>query len=244
MTRVACLHHLAQPFLGLAERPLRAAGLELEERDLGAGDPLPVLDEVDAILSYGGAQSATTLATDPVLAAEAELLREAVDAGMPVFGICLGAQLLAASLGAEVRRARRRTVAWHELQPTPEAAGDPLVAALSTPVRALHWNEDVFELPDGAVELLGPRREGVEMFRYGDCAWGVQFHPEVDGGVLDGWYATYGAWLAEAGVTEDRARADDACHLPAQGAQAERLFGAFADVVVAAPRRCAVRPRA
>ncbi|HEV2999251.1 MAG TPA: type 1 glutamine amidotransferase [Solirubrobacteraceae bacterium] len=244
MTRVACLHHLAQPFLGLAERPLRAAGLELVERDLGTGDPLPALDEVDAILSYGGAQSATALADDPVLTAEAELLRDAVDAGVPVFGICLGAQLLAASLGAEVRRARRRTVAWHELEPTAEAAGDPIVGALPRPVRGLHWNEDVFELPEGAVELLGPRREGVEAFRFGECAWGVQFHPEVDGDVLEGWYATYGEWLAEAGVSEQQARADDARHLPAQRAQAERLFAAFASVVAAAPRRVAVRPRA
>jgi GMP synthase (glutamine-hydrolysing) len=244
MTRVACLHHLAQPFLGLAERPLRAAGLELVERDLGAGDPLPALDEVDAILSYGGAQSATALADDPVLAAEAD--PEHRDAGVDRLAqqLGLGAQLLAASLGAEVRRARRRTVAWHELEPTPEAAGDPIVGALPRPVRGLHWNEDVFELPEGAVELLGPRREGVEAFRFGECAWGVQFHPEVDGDVLEGWYATYGAWLAEAGVSEEQARADDARHLPAQRAQAERLFAAFAAVVAAAPRRVAVRPRA
>jgi GMP synthase (glutamine-hydrolysing) len=226
VTRVACLHHLAQPFLGLAEGPLRAAGLELDERNVAGGDPLPALEEVDAILSYGGEQSA--IGPDGSLTGEVELLRDAARAGVPVLGLCLGGQLLARSLGAEVRRSPRRTVAWHELEPL---ADDPLLGALPAPVHALHWNEDVFDLPEGAVELLGPRREGVEAFRYGDRAWGLQFHPEVGGETLDDWYATYGSWLAEAGVDEPGARAQDRRHLPAQEAQAERLFGAFARIV-------------
>lgn len=223
MTRVACLHHLAQPFLGLAERPLRAAGLELDERDVAGGDPLPSLAEVDAIVSFGGAQSA--IGPDPSLAAELELLRDAARAGVPVLGICLGGQLLARALGAEVRRSPRRTVAWHQLEPL---APDPL---LDLPVIGLHWNEDVFDLPEGAVEVLGPRREGVEAFRYGEHAWGLQFHPEVGGETLDDWYATYGHWLAGAGLTEEEARAQDRAHLAAQEEQAERLFGAFARIV-------------
>ena len=223
MTLVACLHHLAQPFLGLAEAPLRAAGLELDERDVAGGDALPSLSEVDAIVSFGGAQSA--VGPDPSLVPEIALLREAAHAGVPVLGICLGGQLLARALGAEVRRSPSRTVAWHELQPEQP---DPIFAA---PVHALHWNEDVFDLPEGAVELLGPRREGVEAFRFGECAWGVQFHPEVDAATLERWYATYGAWLGEAGVEEAEARAQDRRHLAAQEAQAERLFGTFARIV-------------
>lgn len=223
MTRLACLHHLAQPFLGLAEEPLRAAGIELDERDVAGGDPLPAVDGVDGILSFGGAQSATS--PDAPLAAEIELLGAAARAGVPVLGICLGGQLLARGLGAEVRRAPQRTVAWHTLEPL---APDPL---LDRRVVGLHWNEDVFDLPEGAVEVLGPRCEGVEAFRFGDRAWGLQFHPEVGGETLDGWYATYGEWLPEAGVTEEQARAQDRAHLDAQTAQAERLFGAFARIV-------------
>ena len=224
MTRLACLHHLAQPFLGLAERPLRDAGVELHEIDVAGGDRLPSPDEVDGILSFGGAQSA--VGPDAELAPEVELLRDAARSGVPVLGICLGGQLLARALGAEVRRAPRRTVAWHRLEPL---APDPLLG--ERPVVGLHWNEDVFALPEGAVEVLGPRREGVEAFRYGERAWGLQFHPEVGGETLDGWYATYGDWLGEAGVTEDEARAQDRAHLGAQQEQAERLFGAFARIV-------------
>jgi GMP synthase-like glutamine amidotransferase len=229
--RLAVLHHLPEPFLGLAERPLRDAGLTLDERDLLKGDELPRLDEADGILSFGGSQSVVDIDRDPLLTAEARLLREAVEAKVPVLGICLGGQLLAHALGAPVTRAPRRTVAWVEVEATPAAAADPLGQALGSPVRGLHWNEDRFDLPPGATELLTRHGQGVTAFRGGERAWGVQFHPEVDAATLERWYSSYGAWLAEAGVTEAEARAADAEHLPGQAERAERLFGAFGRIV-------------
>jgi GMP synthase-like glutamine amidotransferase len=231
MATVACVHHLEQPFLGLAEAPLRHAGVTIDERYLPRGDALPALAEVDGILSFGGSQSVLDLERDPALRAEVALLRDAASAGVPVLGVCLGGQLLAHALGAPVRRASRRTVAWVELAALPAAAGDPLFGALGSPVAALHWNEDVFALPPGATELLAGASPGVAAFRAGERAWSVQFHPEVDGAALDGWYARYGSWLHEAGVDEARARAADARHLPGQRETADRLFGGFARVV-------------
>jgi GMP synthase (glutamine-hydrolysing) len=213
---------------------LRAAGLRLDERRPAQGDALPALADVDGILTLGGAQSVVDVGRDRALQAEAELLRDAVAAGVPVLGVCLGAQLLAHALGAPVRRAARRTVAWVELEAPAAAAGDPLFSPLGSAVRGLHWNEDVFALPPGATELLTGAPEGVAAFRAGERAWGVQFHPEVDGAVLDGWYAGYASWLREAGVSEGDARAADVRHLPAQAVLAERLFGAFARLVARA----------
>jgi GMP synthase (glutamine-hydrolysing) len=232
--RLACLHHLPEPFLGLAERPLRQAGLTLDERRLLHGDALPEIGEVDGILSFGGSQSVLDIDSDPLLAAEVELMREAVGAGVPVLGVCLGGQVLAHALGGRVVRAPRRTVAWVEVEATPAASGDPLAEALGSPVRGLHWNEDCFDLPPGATALLTRHGAGVTAFRAGDSAWGVQFHPEVDGAALDRWYARYGAWLGEAGVTEAEARAADDRYLPAQAGSADRLFGAFGTVVAQA----------
>src|SRR5215213_819039 len=233
MPVVACLHHLEQPYLGHAEAPLRAAGLTLDERFLGAGDPLPDLREVDGIMSFGGAQSAVDLTVEPVLAAEADLLRDAVGLGRPVLGICLGGQLLARAFGGNVRRAARRAVTWREL--TAQGPDDPLFGA-HAPVPALHWNEDVFTLPPGAVEVLrAPEPDGVEAFRVGDRAWGVQFHPEADADEVDDWDVRYADWLEQAGVDERSARALDERWLDAQAEFAADLFATFAMQVARTP---------
>jgi len=218
---IACLHHLERPFLGAAAAPLAAA--RLDHRDLLQGDALPDLDDVDGLVSFGGAQSVTEIDRYPYLLAEAELLREAVARDVPVLGICLGAQLLAHALGGSVRRLPRRAVVWAELAHTAE---DPLIDALPDPVRALHWNEDAIEPPPGATELLERGGLGCAAFRKGS-GWGIQFHADVDAAVLDGWYENYGDWLAAAEVDAAAARVADAEHLPGQVATAEAIFGGF-----------------
>ena len=219
--RLAAIHHLEHPFLGAAEAPLRAARLTHHDR-LG-GDPLPDLDQVDGIISFGGAQSVTEIDRYPYLREEAVLLTRAVDRDVPVLGICLGAQLLAYALGGSVSRLPRRAVRWAELDHT---APDPLLDALPGPVAALHWNEDAIEPPPGATELLERGGLGCAAFRIGS-AWGLQFHADVDGPTLAAWYERYGDWLARAGVEPAAARAADAEHLPGQSRTAEAIFGGF-----------------
>ena len=217
--RIAVIHHLQQPFLGHA-----AAALGPVEEHFGT---LPDLDAVDAVVSLGGEQSAW----DPALEPEAELMREAVAREIPLLGVCLGAQLLAYAHGGEVSRLPRRLVTW---APIRVLAPDPVLGHLPAGAHALHWNEDGFEPPPGAVELLQrPRGGRAEGFRLGRRAWGVQFHPEVDAEALDHWYSAWGDVLAPAGVTEAGARAADARHLPAQAALSTAIFGAFARIASA-----------
>ena len=229
---VAVLHHLEEPFTGFAGAALRNAGLELDERNLVAGDPLPRLGEADGILTLGGRQSARELDRHDYLKAEAELLREAVDAGVPVFGACLGGQMLARALGAEVRRMPRRMIAWREAPLLPAASDDPVFSAWPPASRTLHWHEDELDLPPGAVELMQRAGPGVEAFRHGDCAWGIQFHPETDAAAFERWCATAEREeLEEAGVTVDGLRAAGEAHMAEQEHAALRLFGAFGAVV-------------
>jgi GMP synthase (glutamine-hydrolysing) len=214
--RIAVIHHLERPFLGHAGPPLG------EVAEHFRGTPLPALDDVDAIVSFGGEQSVLDAG---VLEPEAELLREAVARDVPVLGVCLGAQLLAHALGGSVTRRPRRFVAWLPLEPLDPS--DPVLGALPPGAMGLHWNEDGFEPPPGAVELLRrPDGGGAQAFRCGS-AWGIQFHPEVDPAALDHWYGRWAYAVEQGGVTETDARAADARHLPGQAALSEAIFGGF-----------------
>jgi GMP synthase (glutamine-hydrolysing) len=233
LPRVVVLHHLDKPFLGGAEKPLFAAGFEVEQVDLKRGDPLPAPGTFDGLVSLGGDQSVRDIERYDYLVAEAELLRDEAERGTPVLGVCLGGQLLAHALGGSVERLPVRIVKWAEVHKLPEAEGDPVIGQLPDPVLALHWNEDGFSVPPGAVELLSRATdEGGEAFRWGDSAWGIQFHPEADADALEGWYSDVD-WLTEAGVEEASAREADRIHLPGQAATAERIFGGFARFVAA-----------
>jgi GMP synthase (glutamine-hydrolysing) len=229
MPRVAVLHHLDHLDLGHARQILEDAGLELDERDLKGGDPLPELREADAILAMGGDQSIRDVDDYPYLQAEAELMRAAIERDVPVLGVCLGGQLLARALGGSVHQ-QPRIIEWVEVRRLPEADGDPVFGSLPPAIRALHWNEDWFSTPDGAVELLSRAGPGGEAFRFGQSAWGIQFHPEADEALLEGWYEDL-EQLVDAGVDAGRARQADRVHLPGQRAVAGEIFGGFASYV-------------
>ncbi len=231
MPVLACVHHLEQPFLGHAAPALTAPDVTVRELHVRRGDALAPLGELDGIVSLGGEQSVLDIGADAALAAEARWLGAAVEAGIPVLGVCLGAQLLAHALGARVYRLERRMLSWEPLEAMPEALDDPLLGALPAGARGLQWNEDGFDCPPGAVELVRRTAPSCQAFRFGETAWGVQFHPDVDAPVLDAWYAAWAKALDEAGVEEPAARAADAAHLDGQRAAGPALFRAFVGIV-------------
>ena len=146
-----------------------------------------------------------------------------------MLGICLGGQLLARALGAEVRPAERLEAGWLEIEPTPEAAGDALLAHLRAPVGVYQWHTDVFDLPDGAVRLARSEQSENQAFRYGERAWGLQFHPEVDAPLFAGWMQNYAEAPARVGIDRDELEAAIAAGSPAF---TDALFGAFCSVCV------------
>jgi GMP synthase (glutamine-hydrolysing) len=171
------------------ERPQRirgafAPGTRLLEVEALAGDPLPSLDELDGIVAMGGPMSAAHLEAHPGLGAECELLAEAVDRQVPVLGICLGAQLLARALGAEVKPGRRAEIGFASVRVSDP--NDPLIGALAPEATVLHWHSDVFDLPEGARSLASSAVTEHQAFRYGN-AWGVLFHPEADAAMVEAW---------------------------------------------------------
>jgi GMP synthase (glutamine-hydrolysing) len=171
------------------ERPHRireafGPATRLLEVEAVAGEPLPSVDEIDGIVAMGGPMSACHLEAHPELEAECELLAEAVDRQVPVLGICLGAQLLARALGAEVRPGPRPEIGFAGVRVSDR--NDPLLGALAPEATVLHWHADVFDLPEGARSLAHSAATEHQAFRYGN-AWGVLFHPEADAAMVEAW---------------------------------------------------------
>ena len=216
------------PGLGLLGRVVRARGLPIVSAHAWEGD-LDGLraDDFAGIVPLGGSMQSWDEERLPFLGRERELLREAVDEGVPVLGICLGGQILARALGADVFPSERPERGWLTVEATPEAAGDPLLAHLREPVGVYQWHLDVFDLPDGAVRLARSDLSENQAFRYGERAWGLQFHPEVDAPIFAGWMQNYAD--APAAVGLDRAALEAAV---AAGSPefTEPLFGAFCTV--------------
>ena len=171
------------------ERPHRILdafgdGVEVLEVEALAGDPLPDHDEVDGVVAMGGPMSVADTARHPALEDEREWLAGAVQRQIPVLGICLGAQLLARALGAEVRPGRSLEIGFAEVRV--KDPNDPIVGALAPSTTVLHWHGDVFDLPDGARSLASSAKTEHQAFRYGN-AWGVLFHPEADTAMVETW---------------------------------------------------------
>jgi GMP synthase-like glutamine amidotransferase len=177
--RVRVLQHV--PFEGPAALApaLRAAGHELAVTRLDAGDPLPALTDFDWLVVLGGPMSVHDEAEHVWLAPEKRLVRAAVESGRRVLGVCLGAQLIAASLGAAVSRNPEREIGWFPVERAPGAESSPLGRALPARFPAFHWHGEAFALPPGALRLAASEACAEQAFAIGERVVGLQFHVET-----------------------------------------------------------------
>jgi GMP synthase-like glutamine amidotransferase len=189
---------------------LTEAGLDLEVRRPYRGDPLPEsLDGYAALVVMGGAQSAYPgpdgdRDADWFPALEG-LLRKAVRYGTATLAVCLGAQLLATAHAGTVERSAAGPEIGPRLVARRDAAErDPLWAPVPLSPDVIQWHHDeITELPLGATLLAASTRYPHQAFRLGSRAWGVQFHPECDAGMIAAWAAENAAPLADLGIEPD-----------------------------------------
>ncbi len=170
---------------GVYEDVLRERRIEFE-RVVVADQSLPKPRDFAGIVAMGGAMGAYEEAAYPWLTAEKQLVSEAVRAGTPYWGVCLGAQVLAAALGAEVRPGPEPELGVMDVELTAAAGADPVFAGAPARFRSLQWHGDTYALPEGAVRLAGSERYEQQAFALGG-AYGVQFHLEVDGALALEW---------------------------------------------------------
>ena len=153
---------------------------------LDPGCRLPGPAEVRGAVIMGGPMSVNDADAIPGLAAEVDWVRQAISAGVPLLGICLGAQVIARAAGAVVSPAPRREIGW--LPVSIADPRDPVLGPLAPMTVALHWHGEAFTLPDGASALARSAMTPVQAFRL-SSAWGVLFHPEADEALVDTWLA-------------------------------------------------------
>lgn len=171
---------------GVYEDELRERGIPIERVLVEEGGPLPDWREFAGIVTMGGAMGAYEDERYPWLGAERALIAQAVRAGKPYWGVCLGAQLLAASLGARVSAGPRPELGVLPVQLTPAAGADPVFAAAPPTFSTLQWHGDTYELPNGAVQLARSDAYEQQAFAHGR-AYALQFHLEVDAGLAEEW---------------------------------------------------------
>ena len=185
---------------------LEEQGIRLDVIRAFLGEPVPatVPDGVHGILALGGVMGANEDDVAPWLRDERALMVNAVDRGIPTLGLCLGGQLLAAATGGRVTLGPATEIGLVRVRRTVDGLLDPVmsqvVPAYGSDIPATHWHQDnIVELPDGAVLLLTNEACPVQGFRVGDSAYGLQMHPEIDPDTFASWADANDEALARSG---------------------------------------------
>ena len=182
---VLVLQHIACEPPGVYEDVLRERAARITRVELDEGQPLPDRS-FDAIVAMGGPMSVNDEVEHPWLREEKRLIASAAQDGVPVWGACLGVQLLASSLGAKVYAGSEPEVGLLPVSLTADGRADPVLGSLPSEVITLQWHGDTFDLPVGATLLASSPAYPNQAFRVRN-AYGVQFHLEVTPPMADEW---------------------------------------------------------
>jgi GMP synthase (glutamine-hydrolysing) len=214
-------------------------GQLLSERDIptlhvGPDADMPSSDRLDrasGVIVLGGPMGVYEADRHPRLRGEIALLEHALAASKPVLGICLGAQLLAATLGARVYPGPRKELGWFDVTLTSAAGEDPLFREAPARFEALHWHGDVFDLPAGARHLASSELTAHQAFSAGDCAWGLLFHLEAGVDQVTAMAAAFPEEIAAAGTSAEALLAGARAFAGSAGDLGRRVFGAWLSLV-------------
>jgi GMP synthase (glutamine-hydrolysing) len=227
---VLILRHVPHEPAGTLETILTDAGLACQYVDLFEQVPrdLPLMQSVGLVV-LGGPMNVDDVDHYPYLAREVNWIVAAMEQHVPMLGICLGAQLLAKALGSRVYPNGEKEIGWHPIELTHRAVDDPLFSANGVHT-VFHWHGDTFDLPAGAIHLASSPQCAQQAFRYGPCAWGLQFHIEMTAAMVDDWLNVLerSDELAQWDVDPQAIRRQTPEELPGLQALARDVLGRFA----------------
>jgi GMP synthase (glutamine-hydrolysing) len=242
MPRLLVFQHVAVEPLGTLDALIRARGHRIRfhnfERD---PDAEPDVDRYRGLIVLGGPMNVEDQDRRPHLKTELNAIERALEQGKPVLGICLGAQLLAHVLGAPVQRHRQAEIGWYDLQVSADGRGDSVLGAVGERLPVFQWHSYSYDLPLGATHLARTETCEQQAFRFGNNAYGFQFHLEADEAVIERWLTlpSFRSELAAAGLPTDEQgiRAETAKLVAATRRSADAVFNNFLDLIGRPSRR-------
>jgi GMP synthase (glutamine-hydrolysing) len=232
MAKILVLQHHPAENLGAIADALEGAALAWQYVRVLDGQPIPKdVKGLGGLIVMGGPQTVYHLDEHPYLREEMALIESALKAAKPILGVCLGSQLLAATLGAQVRRGEQREIGWYPVRLLDAAKEDRLLGGLPAEFVAAHWHSDVFDLPKDAIALASSEKTPLQAFRYGAKAYGFLFHAEMTREILTALVAEFGDGLKRVGLDGDAILVEAERHLPALGSIGNTIFSRWASPI-------------
>lgn len=185
MKRIHILQHVPYETPGCIENWIKDKSYSYTVTELYNGDIFPEISDIDWLIVMGGPMSVHNLAEFPWLFNEKQFIRQAVNSGKVVIGICLGSQLIAEVLGSRVYKNSEKEIGWLPVSRSSEGVNSPLLSKFNDTETVFHWHGDTFEIPDGAIRLLTSGACMNQCFIYNERVLALQFHVEVTESLLD-----------------------------------------------------------
>jgi GMP synthase (glutamine-hydrolysing) len=233
--KLLVLQHVAHELLGTLNPLLKRAGFRIRYVNFARHpDAQPSLDGYDGLIVLGGPMSVNDADRLPHLTTELKLIEDAMRRDVPVLGICLGAQLIAKTLGAEVYRNPEKEIGWYDVSPTDDAGGDPLLLPLQKTEKIFQWHGETFDMPRSARHLAYSFLCANQAYRYGAKVYGFQFHMEVDEPMIHRWLRVPENQTEISALRGDchieQIYSDTSRHMARLRDISERVFRAFIDL--------------
>ncbi len=167
----------------------------------------------------------------PFLSQEIQLLKKAACSGVPILGVCLGSQILAAASGAKVYPGHGKEIGWHPVRMTASAQNDEIFGGCPQEFMTFHWHGDTFDLPPGAELIASSSAYKNQAFRVGSKTWGIQFHPEITEPMVRDW-VEHGIKKGEIDLEDSRLILESIdINMEKLGVLGKGLFQRFCDVI-------------
>jgi GMP synthase (glutamine-hydrolysing) len=239
MEEVLVFQHDPFEDLGFFAEVLDKQGAEYRILRLFHGEmPAEDWQHISALIILGGPMNVGEEENFPFLRWEKRIIRAAIDEAVPMLGVCLGAQLIAATLGTKVYHGPVKEIGWNPISITPHGQVDSLLGYLPENATVFQWHGDGIDLPAGAIHLASSVHYKTQAFRVGRSIYGLQFHLEVTPVMIERWIEERSKELALAPyVLPDKIMADTRNYAPTLKYYGERFLSEFIRRVVRARRQ-------